>query len=110
MATPGVVRNSVRTGRTKGPTILLRFVELDLTAAVVPAWRRQLRTDWELRRTAVIFYPHPRRQLDTIRPVVILPAITLPVKRPVLMLSLMGAAGLQLCRPLRSLTPVLPPR
>jgi hypothetical protein len=42
--------------------------------------------------------------------VVILPAITLPVKRPVLMLSSMGAAGLQLCRPLRSLTPVLPPR
>jgi hypothetical protein len=31
--------------------------------------------------------------------VVILPAITLPGKRPVLMLSSMGAAGLQLCRP-----------
>ena len=56
--------------------------------------------------------PRPLRGglLDTVRPVVILPAITLPVKRPVLMLSLMGAAGLQLCRPLRSLTPVLPPR
>jgi NHL repeat len=56
--------------------------------------------------------PRPLRGglLDTVRPVVILPAITLPVKRPVLMLSLMGAAGLQLCRPLRSLTSVLPPR
>jgi hypothetical protein len=42
--------------------------------------------------------------------VVILPAITLPVKRPVLMLSLMGAAGLQLCRPLHSSAEVTPGR
>jgi len=65
-------------------TMLLRFLELDPTSLRVPAWRRRLHTDWELRRTACDFFPHPRMLMEQSAAVCDAPlAINAPGQRPV---------------------------